>query len=107
MILTLSTRARKDVVLSLSHPIQGVDGTTLNEILIPKGTPIVVGIRSCNRSKAIWGNDALEWKPERWLSPLPTTLDDAHVPGVYAHLSVISSCNPYLMTPIDETRACF
>jgi hypothetical protein len=30
--------------------------------------------------------DAHEWKPERWLSPLPETITDSKVPGVYAHL---------------------
>ena len=32
--------------------------------------------------------DALEWKPERWLSPLPQAVIDAHLPGVYSHLYV-------------------
>lgn len=43
---------------------------------------------NANRNKALWGEDADEWKPERWLLPLPKTLEDAHIPGVYSHLLV-------------------
>ena len=30
--------------------------------------------------------DALEWKPERWLSPLPESIMDSKIPGIYSHL---------------------
>ena len=72
--------------MPLSAPIEGVDGTQINEIFVPKNTSIIIGIRQCNRSKAIWGDDAAEWKPERWLAPLPETVTDARVPGIYANL---------------------
>ncbi|KAJ3551150.1 hypothetical protein NM688_g4887 [Phlebia brevispora] len=78
--------ARKTVVLPFSEPIQGTDGTMVSEIVVPKGTLVVVGIRSCNRNKQIWGEDAYEWKPERWLNSVPSAVKDAKVPGVYANL---------------------
>ena len=74
------------MVLPLSEPIRGLDGTLMSEIPVPKGTYVLVGIRACNRSKALWGDDALEWKPERWLAPLPEAVGKAHVPGVYSNL---------------------
>ncbi|KAJ2915661.1 hypothetical protein MD484_g4746, partial [Candolleomyces efflorescens] len=37
-----------------------------------------------------------EWKPERWLSPLPDTVPDARVPGIYSHM----------MTFLAGSRAC-
>ncbi len=49
---------------------------------------VFVGIMSCNTSKAIWGEDAHEWKPERWLSPLPESVTKAKIPGVYSNLYV-------------------
>ena len=79
-------RARKDVVLPFSEPIEGLDGTMMNEVVVPKNTLVFVAIRSCNRNKAIWGDDAEEWKPERWLSPMPSAVKEASVPGVYANL---------------------
>lgn len=60
----------------------------MNEIAVPAGTNIIVGILACNQSQKIWGEDANEWKPERWLSPLPRSVEDAHVPGIYSNLYV-------------------
>ena len=72
--------------MPLSEPIAGVDGTELHEIPVPKDTTVVVAIYSANRNKAIWGEDALKWKPERWLSPLPSSVTEAKIPGVYSNL---------------------
>ena len=72
--------------MPLSNPIRGVDGTMIHEIFVPKDTAVVIGILSSNRSKAIWGEDAEEWKPERWLSKLPEAVLDAKIPGVYSNL---------------------
>ena len=83
-------RALEDTVLPLSKPIQGVDGQTISEILVPKGTDIYLGFRACNTNRALWGDDALEWKPERWLSPLPDSVSEAKVPGIYSNLCVSS-----------------
>ena len=81
-------RARKDVVLPLSEPIRGLDGTLMNEIFVPKDTQVFVSIASSNKNPEIWGADAAEWKPERWLSALPETVADAKMPGVYSNLCV-------------------
>ncbi|KAJ7584776.1 cytochrome P450 [Mycena floridula] len=82
--------AKQDTVLPLSAPIRGVDGSELNEIFVPKNTYINVSILSANRNPDIWGPDALEWKPERWLNPLPSTVKDAPNAGVYSHLMTFS-----------------
>ncbi|KAI0367643.1 cytochrome P450 [Pilatotrama ljubarskyi] len=78
--------AFRDTTLPLSKPMRGSDGSMIDRVPIPKGTNVLVGVRACNRNKAIWGDDADEWKPERWLKPLPKTLEDASIPGVYSHL---------------------
>ncbi|THH27738.1 hypothetical protein EUX98_g6458 [Antrodiella citrinella] len=88
--------AMKAAVLPLSKPIQGVDGTVIDKIVIPKGTTLILGVRGCNLNRDIWGPDAREWKPERWLSPLPETVKSAKVPGVYSHM----------MTFLGGGRAC-
>ncbi|THH32685.1 hypothetical protein EUX98_g1502 [Antrodiella citrinella] len=76
----------KDVIMPLSTPLRGKDGTMMSELLVPKGTGIVIGILAYNINPAIWGPDAHVWKPERWLEPLPETVTDAHAPGVYSNL---------------------
>ena len=61
----------------------------MTEIPIPKGTMLLINLRACNTWKELWGEDAEEWKPERWLEPLPKAVENAHIPGIYANLCVI------------------
>ena len=73
--------------MPLAWPILGADGKTqITEIPVKKNTDVIVSIIGVNRSKRIWGEDAEEWKPERWLAPLPAALEDARIPGVYSNL---------------------
>ncbi|OCH91430.1 cytochrome P450 [Obba rivulosa] len=88
--------AREDVIMPLSEPIQATDGRMMTEILVPKGTYIQIGIQGSNWNKTVWGEDALEWKPERWLSPLPPAVEQAKIPGVYSNQ----------MTFMGGSRAC-
>ncbi|KAI9059398.1 cytochrome P450 [Trametes sanguinea] len=78
--------ARVDAVLPLSKPIQGKDGSMMDSVPVPKGTIVFVAIQAANVSKDLWGPDALEWRPERWLEPLPETVTEAKIPGVYSNL---------------------
>ncbi|KAH9847438.1 cytochrome P450 [Lenzites betulinus] len=89
-------QAFRDTTLPLSRPMPGEDGSMLTRIAVPKGTNVLVGVRACNRNKALWGEDAEEWKPERWLAPLPKAVEDAEIPGVYSHL----------MTFVGGNRSC-
>ena len=73
-------------MLPLSTPVRGTDGSVVTEIPVPAGTNIYVSILNSNRNGELWGPDALEWKPERWLSPLPPPLLEAKIPGIYSHL---------------------
>ncbi|KAH9975384.1 cytochrome P450 [Lactifluus volemus] len=77
---------RKDSFVPLSRPVLGIDGQTIDRIHVQAGTMVVVGAAAVNRDPIIWGPDADQWIPERWLRPLPETVLDAHLPGVYAHM---------------------
>ncbi|KZP14950.1 cytochrome P450 [Athelia psychrophila] len=78
--------ANKDTVLPLSQPIVGIDGTDIHEVAIPKGTNLSVAIMRANRDPDIWGDDAQEWKPERWLVSSPDKVANVHFPGVYSNM---------------------
>ncbi|KAG6861366.1 hypothetical protein C0995_001099 [Termitomyces sp. Mi166 len=78
--------ARQDVVLPLLTPIKGIDGREMESILVPKDTKIFIAILNANRDPLLWGPDSHEWRPERWLKPLPEALHEAHMPGIYSHL---------------------
>ena len=82
-------RTERDAILPLSVPVKGIDGSLINKLAIPAGTRVIVPINNANCDPALWGPDSRGWKPERWLSPLPESLYDAHVPGVYSHMYVL------------------
>ncbi|CAA7269514.1 unnamed protein product [Cyclocybe aegerita] len=85
-VSTLMRVARADIMLPLGSPVKGINGEEIREIPVPKGTPIVISILSSNRDPKLWGPDAYEWKPERWLKPLPEAVVNARIAGVYSHL---------------------
>ncbi|KZV64850.1 cytochrome P450 [Peniophora sp. CONT] len=82
--------ARQDHFLPLQNPIVDASGKITSEIFVPEGTAVYCNIAAVNTDPAIWGSDANEWKPERWLSPLPPSVANAHVPGVYANMLTFS-----------------
>ncbi|KAJ7227219.1 cytochrome P450 [Mycena pura] len=82
----LQRRANADTTIPLWKPIIGVDGTEVTALNVPKGTDFILVIPSAHRDPEIWGEDASEYKPERWLSPLPDSVGDAALPGVYFQL---------------------
>ncbi|KAG6373384.1 cytochrome P450 [Boletus reticuloceps] len=111
----LSRTVREDAVLPLYRPIKSVSGQTLSEVAIPKGTTLIMSLLAANHNKDMWGEDALEWRPERWLSATgervqlsrdseieettdktPGVRDGMKYPGVYASM----------MTFLGGGRAC-
>lgn len=85
-LLDADVSALEDTILPLSRPIRGVDGSSIHEVPIPKGSSILIGVLGSNTNKAIWGEDASEWRPERWLEPMPSTISEASIPGVFSNL---------------------
>lgn len=79
-------RTKEDAILPFSTPIVGVDGREMHEVVVPKNTSIIISAINYNRDPAIWGPDSYEWKPERWLSPLPDNVMDTPSPGIYSRL---------------------
>ncbi|KAI0648481.1 cytochrome P450 [Trametes meyenii] len=95
-IRSLARAVRKDGVLPLSAPIRGVDGSPIHSVPVKKGMMVLTDLYACNTNEELWGEDAKEWKPDRWLKPLPRALEEAPIPGVYSHM----------MTFIGGGRAC-
>ena len=86
MLSPFEISACRDTILPLSQPVRARDGRDLPELVVTRGTPVIMLIRAFNTNKDLWGEDATEWKPERWLSPLPNTVTEAKIPGVYSNL---------------------
>ena len=104
------------MILPLSEPVRMLDGSVTSELPVPKDTRLVINVGATNTDPALWGSDASEWRPERWLEPLPQAVEKARVPGVYSHMYVYRSRHPVLwlaliamrhrMTFIGGNRAC-
>ncbi|TFK49745.1 cytochrome P450 [Heliocybe sulcata] len=67
IVFHTSRMARKDDVVPLSTPIEITSGERVQQIHVPKGTEVFIAIGCYNRDKGIWGEDADDFKPERWL----------------------------------------
>ncbi|CAA7267036.1 unnamed protein product [Cyclocybe aegerita] len=85
-VAVMHRAARANAILPLSTPIKGIDGTDITSLEVPNGTDIFISILGSNRNPDFWGPDVLEWKPERWLNPLPESLVNSRIPGIYSHL---------------------
>lgn len=75
----------RDVVLPLSSPVVGRDGASISSIHLRKGEEIYIPIYAVNRSSAVWGADAADFKPERHIA-VPAPAAGAKVPGVWGNL---------------------
>ncbi|KAH9066249.1 cytochrome P450 [Lactarius vividus] len=62
--------ASRDDMLPLAFPITTKSGKQITSIPIKKGTPIDISPAVYNRLSDVWGEDANEWNPERFLDPL-------------------------------------
>lgn len=85
--------ASKDDEIPLAVPYMDAHGRMHDTVRIDKGTTFPIPILGVNMSKALWGEDAREFKPERWES-VPEAVQP--IPGVWSNL----------MTFIGGPRAC-
>ncbi|KAL4261304.1 Cytochrome P450 superfamily protein [Pleurotus pulmonarius] len=82
-----------DDVLPLSVPLTDLKGDIHQSVAIKKGQLFIVPIVAMNRMVSVWGEDAFEFKPERWQSPPEAA---SVVPGIWSNM----------MTFLGGPRAC-
>ncbi|KIJ34127.1 hypothetical protein M422DRAFT_263776 [Sphaerobolus stellatus SS14] len=63
----LQRQAGRDDIIPLSTPLKTKTGETITSIPVSKGQVIYASIANYNRLKSVWGEDADEWRPERFL----------------------------------------
>ncbi|KAM3308573.1 cytochrome 86A1-like [Capsicum chacoense] len=54
---------------------------------VPAGTDVILSLYSVGRMKSVWGEDCLEFKPERWLSADETRIERPEDGYMYAAFS--------------------
>ena len=82
-------------MIPLSQPVRARSGKLVDHITVGKGMYLTVSVSSMNRSTALWGADAKEFRPERW------TEDE----GISAGAKEVQR-HRHLLTFIDGPRTC-
>ncbi|KAK7043264.1 hypothetical protein VNI00_008618 [Paramarasmius palmivorus] len=77
--------ANVDDVIPLSEPILTSDGQYISEVPVRKGQKVLISVNGYNRNKNVFGEDAHEFNPDRWLNNSIGTKPGSSV-GVYANL---------------------
>jgi len=75
--------AREDVVVPLSEPVIDRHGVKRHEFRMQKGDVVIAPILAVHKLKSLWGEDAEEFKPERW-ECIPEAVKA--MPSVYGNL---------------------
>ncbi|KAL0577109.1 hypothetical protein V5O48_004862 [Marasmius crinis-equi] len=75
--------AMKDDVIPLSQPFVDRYGREHHSVEVKRGQTIIVPILAINKDKTLWGEDAEEFKPERWEN-LPEAV--TAIPGVWGNM---------------------
>ncbi|TFK64221.1 cytochrome P450 [Pluteus cervinus] len=86
-----------------------LDDDEITAVMIPEGTTIFVSIAGSNRLESVWGPDAKEWRPERWLNPdgdiKEVVENKVRLPGIYSgmmsFLGGSRSCVGYRFAQIE------
>jgi cytochrome P450 len=81
------SRCVEDTVLPLEHPIDTPSGK-ITSVPVKKGTLVFLNSVYFNRNKAIWGERADQFLPERWIEKKidEVTHADSRLPGVYSSM---------------------
>ncbi|PIL33913.1 cytochrome P450 [Ganoderma sinense ZZ0214-1] len=92
-VLMVNREAQRDDVIPVSEPFVDAQCTLQREIAVKRGDMVFIGIAALQTAEGVWGEDALEFKPDRWDDP-PEAI--TNTPGVWGHL----------LTFLGGTRAC-
>ncbi len=94
--LAVTTRvAAKDDVIPLSQPLRLPNGELTDHIAVAEGQEVAVPIGYVNTARSVWGEDAREFRPERWLTPEGLPKKAQEVQG-----------HRHLLTFVDGHRMC-
>ncbi|CAK5267084.1 unnamed protein product [Mycena citricolor] len=97
-----------DDVLPLSKPYIDRQGISHDTLPIRRGQVLTIPILEINTDKELWGEDALEFKPDRW-DNLPEAVHS--IPSVWAHqLTFIAgphSCIGFRFTVVEQKAILF
>ncbi|KAG2356964.1 cytochrome P450 [Suillus spraguei] len=90
----LGRRTTSAASIPLQFPVRSVSGHKINAISVVKNQSIVISILTANHNQAVWGEDASEWKPERWLNSTQVGVKDGvRYTGIYSSMMTFLAGN--------------
>ncbi|KIJ52314.1 hypothetical protein M422DRAFT_156793, partial [Sphaerobolus stellatus SS14] len=89
IVSNLSREAGKDGVIPLDIPQKTKNGETITSVLVSKGQYVMLPLIAYNRLPQVWGSDADQWRPERFLEDIKST--QKTTVGVIGNVSSFSS----------------
>lgn len=92
----MAPQCKQDDIIPLSEPLTTRSGKVISSIPIKVGTIITIPTLPLNKSKLLWGEDSLQFKPERWLNSESGITGKAKELQGYHHL----------ITFLDGPRTC-
>ncbi|RPD62175.1 cytochrome P450 [Lentinus tigrinus ALCF2SS1-7] len=87
--------AAKDDIIPLSQPLRLPNGEVTHHVAVAEGQEVAIPIGYINTAKELWGEDAGEFRPERWLTPEGLPKKAQEVQG-----------HRHLLTFVDGHRMC-
>jgi cytochrome P450 len=78
-------RAGRNELIPLSKPINTISGDVINAIPVRRDQTVIMSFWAYNRIKSLWGEDAEEWNPDRFLESRLADRPKNNL-GVYANL---------------------
>ncbi|QRV98591.1 cytochrome P450 family protein [Ceratobasidium sp. AG-Ba] len=79
--------ADHDIQIPVSKRFKDRYGVERDHIELQKGDSVFIPILAMNRNRDIWGDDAADFRPERWENPAEAVKG---MPGVWGHLMTFS-----------------
>ncbi|KAF8750444.1 cytochrome p450 [Rhizoctonia solani] len=83
VVPTTGREVAQDTVIPVGESFRNSTGDPQMGIRVRKGDAVAIPVISINRSKEVWGEDAMEFNPDRWNST-PKAVKD--MPGVWGHI---------------------
>ncbi|KAG1829189.1 cytochrome P450 [Suillus variegatus] len=93
----LTRRTTESASVPLQFPVRSASGEEIDVIHVAKNQRLVISILAANHNQAVWGEDASEWKPDRWLKSSqgvsPGDKDGVKYPGIYSSMMTFLAGN--------------
>ncbi|CAE6433484.1 unnamed protein product [Rhizoctonia solani] len=91
-VAIIGRTCQEDTVLPLDYPVDTPAGK-ITSLPVKKGARILMSSVYFNRNKAIWGEQAEEFMPERWIGHKVDEVTQAgsRIPGVYSSMMTFGS----------------